>query len=60
MFGSLQDSVFTTSNLTMETKRMICRSVVFGMLLYGAETWSPTEELVRKLDRFHQHCVCCC
>ena len=40
-FGSLRDSVFTASDLTMETKRMVYRSVVLGVLLYGAETWAP-------------------
>ena len=35
------------------------RSVVLGVLLYGAEAWAPTQELVRKLDCFHRHCVCC-
>ena len=55
-FGSLHDSVFTASDLTIETKTMVYRSVV---LLYGAETWTPTQELISKLDRFHRHCVCC-
>ena len=35
------------------------QSVVLGVLLYGAEAWAPTQELVRKLDCFHRHCVCC-
>ena len=40
-FGSLRNSVFTASNLTLETKRMMYRSVVLGVLLYGAEAWAP-------------------
>ena len=40
-FGSLRDSVFNASDLIMETKRMVYRSVVLGVLLYGAETWAP-------------------
>ena len=59
LFGSLRDSVFAASDLTLETKRMVYRSVALGMLLYGAETWAPTQELVGKLDQFHRHCVCC-
>ena len=51
-FGSLRDSVFATSDLSLETKRMVYRSVVLGVLLYDAETWAPTQELVGKLDRF--------
>ena len=33
-FGSLCDSVFTASDLTMETKRMGYQSAVLGVLLY--------------------------
>ena len=58
-FGSLCNSVFTASDLTLETKRIVYRSVVLGVLLYGAEAWAPTQELVRKLDCFHRHYVCC-
>ena len=37
-FGSLLECVFTVSDLTMEIKRMVHRSVGLGVLLYGAET----------------------
>ena len=53
VFGSLRDSVFTASDLTLETKRMVYRFVVLGVLLYSAETWAPTKELVSKLNKFH-------
>ena len=56
-FGRLRNSVFTASDLTLETERMVYRSVVLGVLLYGAEAWAPTQELVRKLDCFHRCCV---
>ena len=36
-FGSPE---FTASDLTLETKRTVYRSVVLGVLLY-AETWAP-------------------
>ena len=45
-FGNLHDSVFAASDLSLETKRMLYQSVVLGVLLYGAETWAPTHELV--------------
>ena len=48
IFGSFQCSVFT--DLTMETKQMVYRFVVLGVLLYGAETWAPTQEMVSKLN----------
>ena len=53
VFGSLHDSVFTASDLTMEIKRIVYQSVVLGVLLYGAETWAFSQNLVGKLDRFH-------
>ena len=34
-FDSLRNSVFTASDLTLETKRMVYRSVVLGVLLYA-------------------------
>ena len=38
LWCSLHNSVFTTSDLILETKRMVYRSVVLVVLLYGAET----------------------
>ena len=32
---------------------------MLGVLLYGAETWAPTQDLVGKPDRFHRSCVHC-
>ena len=34
-------------------------SVVLGILLYSAETWAPTQVLVKKLEAFHRHCIRC-
>ena len=42
-FCSLCDSVFNASDLTMETKRTVCQFVVLGVLLYGTETWAPSQ-----------------
>ena len=55
VFGSLRDCI-NCIRFTMGTKRMMYLSVVLEVLLYGAETWAPTEDLV---DRFHQRCVQC-
>ena len=32
---------------------------MLGVLLYGAETWAPTQVLVRKFEWFHRRCVRC-
>ena len=41
--------------LTMETKKMVYQSVVLGVLLCGAETWAPTQDLVGKLSPTLSH-----
>ena len=59
VFGELRSSVFTACDLSLETKRLVYQSVVLGVLLYGVETWAPTQVLVRKLETFHRRCVRC-
>ena len=46
-FSSIDVNV-TTDNDFLHTHRSIV-----GVLLYGAETCAPTQELVGRLDRFH-------
>ena len=52
-------AVFLAHDLSLETKRLVYCSVVLGVLLYGVETWAPTQVLVRKLEWFHRHCMHC-
>jgi len=35
----------------------VCQAVVLIVLLYGAESWAPTQVTVQKLETFHRHCV---
>ena len=49
-FGSLHSAVFMAHDLSVETKRLVYRSVV--LRVYSAETWVPTQVLVRKLEWF--------
>ena len=51
--------MFLAHDLSLETKRLVYCSVVLGVFLYGAETWAPTQVLVRKLEWFHRRCVHC-
>ena len=46
-------------DLSLETKQLVYQSVVLGVLLYGVETWAPTQVLVRKLQTFYRRCVRC-
>ena len=57
-FGSLRSAVFLAHDLSLEMKRLVYCFVVLGVL-YGAETWAPTQVLVRKLEWFHRRCVRC-
>jgi len=43
--------VFTASDLTIATNRIVYQSIVLGVLLYyGAKTWTPIQELIGRLD----------
>lgn len=46
-FDSLCSSVSMVHNLSLEMKRLVYHSVILGVLSYGAETWTPTQVLVR-------------
>jgi len=49
--------VFLAWDLGLETKRLVYKSMIFGVLLYGVESWSPTQVTVQKLETFHRRCV---
>ena len=57
--GSLHSAVFMSHDLNVETKRLVYYSVVLGVLFYDAEMWTPTQVLIRELERFYHHCVHC-
>ena len=59
VFGELHSSVFLVHDLSLETKQLVYQSIVLDALLYGAETWPPTQVTVRKLETFHRRCVRC-
>ena len=49
--------VFRSRNLSRRTKMRVFRSMVMSVLLYGAETWSPTQHDIRRLKTFQMQCV---
>ena len=57
VFGALKGPVFSDSDLSIATKRLLYRAVVLGVLLYGAETWPTKRENSRKLEVFHNRCL---
>ena len=40
-----------------DAKQVVYNGLVLAVLLYGAETWSPTEVLFGRLRAFHVRCV---
>ena len=49
--------VFRSRNLSRRTKMQVFRSMVMSVLLYGAETWSPTQQDIRRLKTFQMKCL---
>ena len=53
-FGSLYRPVFRDGNLSLKTKRMVYRSAVLGVLLYGTETWATKRTVSQKVESLQQ------
>ena len=45
------------SSISLSTKLRLYRVFILPVILYGAETWSPTRQLARNLDAFDQWCL---
>ena len=56
-FGSLRSSLFGSKHVNISVKGCVYRSVILPILLYGAECWCLTEQLLQKLRMFHRRCV---
>ena len=56
-FGALREPVFKDWNLSLQTKRLVYRGVVLGVVLYGSETWATKRDTTRKLEVFHHRCL---
>ena len=56
-FGALCRPVFRDSTLSLVTKRMVYHTIVLGVLLYGAETWTNKKAAIQKLESFNNKCL---
>ena len=56
-FGSLCRPVFRDGNLSLKTKRMVYRSAVLGVLLYGTEMWATKRTVSQKVESFNNKCL---
>ena len=56
-FGCLRKPIFQDRNLSIATKRQVYQAVVLSVLLYGADTWVPKAQHVKRLNSFHNRCI---
>ena len=56
-FGALRKNLFTSTQITLKTKRLAYCILILTVLLYGSESWCLTEALYRQLRNFHARCV---
>ena len=50
-------SIFASTHITIEAKRAVYEALILSILLYGSESWSVTEEMLRRLRVVHARCV---
>ena len=56
-FASMRLQSFSSKYVKPAHKAQTYESIVMGLLLYGSETWSLTEQLKTRLRSFHHRCV---
>ena len=56
-FGRLKRAVWNSSDISVQTKCKVYKSVVLGTLLYSAETWTTLQHHVKKLQSFNIRCI---
>jgi len=56
-FASLRQQFLSSKNIKPSHKARTYESLILGLLLYGSETWSLTNELKNRLQSFHNRCV---
>ena len=56
-FGAVRTELFSNRNVSYAAKKHIYEGLILPILLYGAEVWSLTEELFKKLRLFHSRCI---
>ena len=56
-FGVLRKCLFSSTQVAPKVKGKVYSSFILPILLYGAECWSLTEQLLNNIRRFHHRCV---
>ena len=57
LFSALKGKVWHNANLSKHTKLAVFNATVIPALFYGAETWSTTSYLVRRIHSFLLSCL---
>ena len=56
-FAQFRRCVFSNRDIKLSTKIRVYQTLVLSRLLYGAETWTLPERLLRRLEVFHRQCL---
>ena len=56
-FGRLHGSIWDRSDIRLDTKLKVYRSVVLPTLLYACETWTVYQRHAKRLNHFHTSCL---
>ena len=56
-FGSIKKCLFASTQVSLNVKVVVYSTLILPVLLYGAECWSLTEHILRKLRNFHHRCL---
>ncbi|XP_049764393.1 uncharacterized protein LOC126092712 [Schistocerca cancellata] len=56
-FGKLNDRVWKSHDLKLQTKIAVYKALVLSTLLYASETWCCYKADIKKLDKFHLRCL---
>ena len=50
------DSIFESSNVTLQTKVHLVKVMVFPVVMYGCESWTVRKAKCQKIDAFELWC----
>ena len=50
------DSIFKSRDITLLTKVLLVKAMVFPVVMYGCESWTVKKAECRRIDAFEQWC----
>ena len=50
------DSIFKSRNITLPTKVLLVKAMVFPVVMYGCESWTVKKAKCRRIDGFEVWC----